>query len=242
MARCNKRQSREVVLPKTWYNSFILGNTKCCNIVTWNLSLSCRTHNVVTRGLFASRFSFSVKYSKVRETTVWLWTLPFLHKNGIAIHKMHRFSSIRSMAYLCSTRWRSNLQGNASWVYGRHDPPYVYWKQWVQIGYREMVMFSGDLDMVYYCESWDCLSRNSKQIFMDDRGNLHPVHSLISKLHQFCMPLNMIRYPSLLYKFFLNWDIFIDWYIIRMISCHVVCMEGAVETLHCVRWESACRP
>ncbi len=29
--------------------------------------------------------------------------------------------------------------------------------------------------------------------------------------------------------------------IARIISCHVVCMEGAVETLHCVLQKSACR-
>ncbi len=34
--------------------------------------------------------------------------------------------SVPWIAYLCSTRWRSNLPGNASWVYGRHDQPYLY--------------------------------------------------------------------------------------------------------------------
>ncbi len=49
--------------------------------------------------------------------------------------------SVPWIAYLCSTRWHSNLQGNASWVYGRLDLPYVYCQRGEQIGYREMVMF-----------------------------------------------------------------------------------------------------
>ncbi len=65
--------------------------------------------------------------------------------------------SVPGIAYLCSTRWGSDLQGNASWVYGRHDPPYVYCQQGEQMGYREMVMFvfrfSKGLYMVYFCES-----------------------------------------------------------------------------------------
>ncbi len=56
------------------------------------------------------------------------------------IQAEHQFS-VPWIAYLCSTRWHSNLQGNASWVYGRHDPPYVYCQQGELIGSREMMMF-----------------------------------------------------------------------------------------------------
>ncbi len=47
--------------------------------------------------------------------------------------------SVSWIAYLCCTRRRSNLQGNASWEKGRHDPPYVYYQQGKQKGYREIV-------------------------------------------------------------------------------------------------------
>ncbi len=67
------------------------------------------------------------------------------------------------------------------------------------------------------------------------QSKFHRIYSLISKLNLFCIPLNMMRYPSLLNQVFLNCDTFNDWYFITMISCHVVCMEGAMETLHCVR-------
>ncbi len=44
--------------------------------------------------------------------------------------------SVPWITCLCSTRWHSNLQCNASWEYGRHDPLYVYCQQGEQIGYR----------------------------------------------------------------------------------------------------------
>ncbi len=46
--------------------------------------------------------------------------------------------SVSWIAYLCST---SNLPGNTSWVYGRHEPPYLCSQQGEQRGYREIVMF-----------------------------------------------------------------------------------------------------
>ncbi len=46
--------------------------------------------------------------------------------------------SVSWIAYLWSTRWCSNLPGNACWVHSWHDPPYLYCQQGEQIGYREM--------------------------------------------------------------------------------------------------------
>ncbi len=88
--------------------------------------------------------------------------------------------------------------------------------------------------MVYL--SWDCPLYTSKLTKINKYPRIEEKVYLCSQLDQQAPPiLHAAQHEisiSLLNQIFLNWNIFIEWYLIRTISWHVVCMEGAMEPLH----------
>ncbi len=85
--------------------------------------LDCR-FTVIISGASRSSIRYRAIWNPRHESVSWVasWVFPLSEPYDLKF-------SVPWIAYLCSTRSCSNLHGNASWVYGWPDPPYVYCQQ-----------------------------------------------------------------------------------------------------------------